>query len=432
MITKKIIQLTDDTIKELSNIEGLINKNEANILNVYDYTKTTFDGFGGAITNASAYNYSLLSFANKQKVLEMLVGETGLHYSIFRLCIGSSDFSTESYTYIEENDYSLKTFSIEKDKLIISFVKDLMKYAKYPLSFFGSCWSMPAFMKTNNDRLHGGKLKKECYQLYAEYIMKFLIAYAEEGINITALTIQNEPKASQTWESCTYSAAEEAEFGILLHNTLKNNNLNVQLYCWDHNKERLVERASETFEKAPNVFSGSALHWYSGQHFDAIDVLRNKFPKMKIIESEFCIAHSFDETEWPYDWEIVNNLRMGINAIVEWNVLLDDKGGPYHDRGNNVNAGCEAPITLKKETLQIEEGNTYKETWMFSHFINQNSSILYTSTFNELIKVSALKKDNDVVINIVNKFKDETVFVYYSGYQFKIAVPKNSVTTVII
>ncbi|MCQ2742858.1 MAG: glucosylceramidase, partial [Bacilli bacterium] len=249
MKIKRIFQLNGNQIEELEGKTFSISEREWGLLNVYDVEKTWFDGFGGAITQSSAYNFSLLPEEEQNKVLELLVGKSGLRYKKFRLCIGSSDFATHSYCYVKDDDFDLSSFSIEEDKKeIIPFIKRLMDYASEDLSFFASSWSCPSFMKDNNDRLHGGHLKLEFYDLYAEYIVKFLLAYREEGIKISGITIQNEPKASQTWESCVFTAREEAMFGKVLKKHLLMHGLGeIKLYCWDHNKERLVDRACETF-----------------------------------------------------------------------------------------------------------------------------------------------------------------------------------------
>ncbi|MCQ3035511.1 MAG: hypothetical protein MJ248_04795 [Bacilli bacterium] len=429
----KAYQLLDNEIKELKLNPSFVSNREWGLLNIYDLEKTYFSSFGGAITNSSAFNYSLLNKEEKQKVLDMLVGKDGLRYSRFRLCIGSSDFSTESYSYVDENDESLESFSITKDRQIIEFTKDIIKNAYFKPRFFASCWSMPAFMKTNNDRLHGGKLKLEYYELYAEYIYKFLKAYKDEGIDIDAITIQNEPKATQTWESCVFEAEDEANFAKVLTKVLAKHNLKIDLYCWDHNKERLFERVDETVSISPGLFKGAAFHWYSGNHFDAIEALRKKHPDLEILETEFCVAYNFDRTKFSYSCEILNDIRCGTNSIVEWNVLLNEDGGPFHDRGNYKNGGCEAPVKLNTKTLKVEKGPTYNETYMFSRFIDNDAKILYTSTYDENVKVSAVKNPNgEIVVNILNSLDEQDTCIYYKKEHLQVVLPKGSLTTIII
>lgn len=323
----------------------------------------------------------------------------------------------------------LSSFSIEEDlKYIIPLIKDIKKYAKQNLSFIASSWSPPAFMKTIATRQHGGKLKKEYYGLYADYIIKFLLAYQKEGINIQSLTIQNEPKATQSWESCVFTIEEEIALAKILKTKIKKANLKVDLYCWDHNKERLVEKANKAFKT--NLFKGIAFHWYSGNHFEAIQTVRNKYPNKNIIETEFCHSTGFDETTSSYAYEIINNLKNGANAIIEWNVLLDKDGGPYHDRGSQKVCGCIAPLMLDASN-NLVESKTYKQTFLFSNFIKENAKTLYTSTYDENIIVAAFKNpDGTYIVNIQNTLEKDVGCTVYIHNQFvDLKLKANSINT---
>ncbi len=130
-----------------------------------------------------------------------------------RISIHSCDFSSESFTYVKEGDKDLKTFSIEHDNQFrIPLIKKAIETAGGKLNIFASPWSPPAFMKSNDDMLHGGKLLPEFYQSWANYYVKFINAYQDEGIPIWGITVQNEPMAIQRWESCIFTAEEERDF----------------------------------------------------------------------------------------------------------------------------------------------------------------------------------------------------------------------------
>ena len=406
---------------------------EWGLISVFTKHRNEFKGFGGAINESSAYNFSLLSEADKIQALEMLVGETGLGYNLFRLCIGSSDFTVDSYSYVDDGDETLKTFSIEKDRRwIIPFIKEIQKYSKRKLTFFASPWAPPAFMKTNNDRKFGGKLKEEYYDLYAEYIIKFLKAYEKEGIYISYLTVQNEAKASQTWESCTYSIEEEIAFAKVLRKYLKDNKIECKLLCWDHNKERLLERAVPVLEEG-DLFDGAAYHWYSGNHYDNIGYLKNMFPNKEVFETEFCRAYGIDVTFTSYSMEFVNTLRNGTDGIIEWCLILDDKGGPYHDRPKH--GGCEGTINIDKD-YKIFTFKNYNETYMFAHFIKPGARILYTSSFVDEVKASAIQNpDGTIVVTVVNFLDElpcEPIAIRINDHLIDIPTPSKSVTTLVI
>ena len=171
----------------------------------------------------------------------------GIGYKLARTNIHSCDFSSGSYTYVNEGDKELKSFSVEHDKQYrIPFIKEALAATRGKLNIFASPWSPPAFMKDNNDILHGGKLKPEFYQSWANYYAKFIKAYQGEGIPIWGISIQNEPMATQKWESCIYSAEEERDFlKNYLGPTLKRAGLgDKKIIAWDHNRDLIYQRAS--------------------------------------------------------------------------------------------------------------------------------------------------------------------------------------------
>src|SRR5438552_10869007 len=174
----------------------------------------TILGIGGALTDASAETFAKLPKAKQREILDAYFGiNKGIGYTLARTNIHSCDFSSGSYTYVDEGDKELQSFSVSHDKEFrIPFIKEALAAAGGKLNIFGSPWSPPAFMKDNNNMLHGGKLKPEFYQSWANYYTKFIKAYQREGIPIWGVTIQNEPMATQTWESCIYSAEEERDF----------------------------------------------------------------------------------------------------------------------------------------------------------------------------------------------------------------------------
>ena len=177
-------------------------------------TFQTMLGIGGAITDESAEVFSKLPVDKQKEFLEAYYDSNkGIGYSLARTHINSCDFSSESYTYIAEGDKELKSFNVRHDKVFrIPLIKQAIKMANNKLVVFASPWSPPAFMKDNNNMLQGGKLLPEYYQAWANYYVKFIKAYQQEGIPIWGVTIQNEPMAAPVWESCIYTAEEERDF----------------------------------------------------------------------------------------------------------------------------------------------------------------------------------------------------------------------------
>src|SRR5712692_9321033 len=142
-------------------------------------TFQTILGIGGALTDASAETFAKLPPARQQEILNAYFDVSkGIGYTLARTNIHSCDFSSGSYTYVNEGDKALQSFSVSHDKQFrIPFIKQALAAAGGRLTIFGSPWSPPAFMKDNNDMLHGGKLKPEFYQSWANYYTKFIKSY---------------------------------------------------------------------------------------------------------------------------------------------------------------------------------------------------------------------------------------------------------------
>ncbi len=408
---------------------------EKPLLNIYPVKRQTVLGFGGAFTDSAAYNYSLLDDAGKQEVLEALFGTSGLGYTFCRLCIASSDFAPEPYGFLAEGDTTLATFSIDHDrKYILPFVKDALAFTGGNLTLFASPWSPPAFMKDNQTIMQGGKLLPQYYELYAEYLIKFLRAYAAEGVAVSMLTLQNEAKAKQTWESCTYTAEEEAAFAKVLRTALDSSEFaHVKLLFWDHNKERLYDRASVMYRESADTVAGIAFHWYSGDHFDGISLLREMYPDKLLLQTEFCISGGSDQVEAGYAHEILGDLTHGANAICEWNLILDENGGPYHNRPSH--GGCDAPIRIDSRDGSLRQTEIYREMYLFSHFIRPGAVALATSTFDTRVTVAAFENPNgEIVVNVISERDDavEKCKLYLCGKFLDLALPARAKLALVI
>ncbi len=201
----------------------------------------TFVGIGGALTDASAETFAKLSKEKQQEFMQAHFDPVkGINYTLARTNIHSCDFSSGSYTYVTEGDSTLKTFNVDHDKKYrIPFIKQAIAAAGGKLLLFASPWSPPAFMKDNNNMLQGGKLKPGYYQTWANYFTKFIKTYEKEGIPIWGVTIQNEPMATQKWESCIFTAEDERDF--LKNNlgpTMQKEGLgDKKIIVWDHNRD---------------------------------------------------------------------------------------------------------------------------------------------------------------------------------------------------
>ena len=287
-----------------------------------------FLGIGGAITDASSEVFSKLNENQQQELLKSYFGSEGIGYNIIRTSIHSSDFGLGSHTYIQENDAELKTFSIAKDKeKRIPFIKRAIKLIEDDLVFYASPWSPPAFMKTNKNMLRGGKLLPKFRQAWANYYVKFIKAYEEEGIPVWGLTIQNEPMAVQRWESCIYTAEEERDFlKDYLGPTLEKEGLSDKnIIVWDHNRDLISERANMIFEdeEAAKYAWGIGFHWYETwtgglPKYDNLKNIKESFPSKNMMFTEGC-QEGFDTERlhyWPnaerYGNSMINDFNSGV------------------------------------------------------------------------------------------------------------------------
>ena len=309
---------------------------ENDVINIYPGIEyQTFLGFGGAFTQSSGYNYLKLNDEEKRSLLTDYFSIDGLNYNMGRLPIGSCDFSPEKYSYSYRED--LSDFSIEKDKQYILPMLNDAKKIKNEIKFVSSPWSPPEFMKDNKKLVLGGKLLDGFKETWANYIVKYLQEYKQNGINVDYITVQNEPNAKQIWESCLYTPQEERDLVVHhLYPKFKENGIDTEILIWDHNKDGIYRRAEEELSssEAQEAISGIAYHYYSGDHFDNLRLIKEKFPNKLLIHTEGCTGYSLFKREDEvrngeiYAHDILGDLNAGTNAYIDWNLLLDHKGRP--------------------------------------------------------------------------------------------------------
>ena len=377
----------------------------------------TFMGIGGAITDASAETFYKLSKNNQKRFLEAYFNqEKGIGYSLARTSIHSCDFSTGSYTYIDEGDSKLTTFTIEHDKKYrIPFIKKAIEAAGGKLTMYVSPWSPPAFMKSNKSMLQGGKLLPEFNQSWANYYVKFIKSYENEGIPIWGLTIQNEPLAVQRWESCIYTAEEERDFlKNYLGPTLEKEGLgNKKIIVWDHNRDLLFQRASVILNdpEASKYVWGTGFHWYEDLKdgipmFNAVHQVNESYPNKNLIFTEGCnenynlerIKNEDPKLAERYGKSMINDFNNGVVAWTDWNILLDETGGPNH-----VGNLCFSPVHGNTKTDELTFTNSYYYIGHFSKFIRPGAKrIASVSSSNSLLTTAFKNTDGSMAIVVMN------------------------------
>jgi glucosylceramidase len=406
-----------------------------------DSTKTfqTLLGIGGALTDASAETFAKLPRDKQQEVLHAYFDpQKGNGYSLGRTHINSCDFSSESYTYVKDSDKELASFDIAHDrKYRIPFIKQALALAGKDFTLFVSPWSPPAWMKSNNNMLHGGSLKPEYYDAWANYFVKFIKAYESEGIPIWGLTVQNEPMANQPFESCIYTAEEERDFlKNHLGPTLENAGLkDKKILVWDHNRTMLYQRAQCILDDpaAAKYVWGVAFHWYVNDAFDNIKRVREAYPNVNVMLTEGCLSpHGKKVADWQlgetYAQSMISDFNNGAVGWTDWNVLLDKQGGPNH-----VNNFCYAPIQADTSTGQLIYANSYYYIGHFSKFIRPGARrIISSSTVDNLLTTAFLNPDGKVAVVVLNSSDDAQPFwVWSSGQGAKTESPAHSIMTLV-
>lgn len=382
-------------------------KLEKSIINVYpDIKYQEIIGFGGAFTDASGYCFSNLPENKKEDLLNDYFSKDGLNYSIGRLPIASSDFSVKSYSYSNKPD--LSDFSIEKEHNYMIPLINKAKEKNPNIKFLASPWSPPKFMKSNKMLILGGKLLDKYKEIYANYLVKYIKSYSELGINIDYITVQNEPNATQVWESCVFSSKEEADFAInYLFPAFKSNNIDTKILIWDHNKEKLFSRALSEIsdELSRKSIAGFAFHWYTGDHFENIKLTSDMFPEKLLIHTEGCTGFSNFKKEDEvknaeiYAHDILGDLNSGINSYIDWNLILDNNGGPNHKKNY-----CNSPIMLNKEKTDYIRMLSFYYIKHFSNLIMPGAKRIAFSKYTDKIEVTSfINPDDSIVVVLLNR-----------------------------
>ncbi len=372
-------------------------------------------GIGGALTDAAAETFAKLPAARQEELIAAYYGrDHGIGYSLGRTNINSCDFSSDMYTYVTEGDSALSSFSIAHDlRYKIPLIKRAMAASGNSLKLFASPWSPPAFMKDNNDMLHGGHLRPEYAHSWARYYTKFIQQYRGAGVPVWGITIQNEPMATQTWESCIYQAADERDF---LKNHLgpamwQQGLRDVNIMVWDHNRDLIIQRALAIFDDsaAARYAWGIAFHWYedwSGgtQMYNNVALVSRLYPRKHILFTEGTPAN-FDSTAYgrwslgeAYGRSMINDFNSGAEGWTDWNILLDERGGPNH-----VGNFCMAPIHADTRTGALIYTNSYYYIGHFSKFIRPGAKrILAAPSRSMLLTTAFVNPDGTVVVVVMN------------------------------
>lgn len=406
----------------------------------------TIKGIGSALTDAAAETFFRLPGDLQKELLKAYYDkENGIGYSLARTNINSCDFSSDTYTYVADNDAQLKTFNLSHDKKFkIPFIKEAIQAAGGYLPLIVSPWSPPAWMKDNNSMLKGGKLRPEFYQSWANYFVKFIKGYESLGVPIWGLTVQNEPMATQRWESCIYTAEEERDFikknlGPALQ---KNDLAGKRLIAWDHNRDLIYQRANTILSDpaAAKYVWGIGYHWYetwtgAGMNFQNVKLVAEAFPNKNLVFTEGCIE-KFDLNrinDWKlgeyYGKSLVNDFNNGTVAWLDWNILLDEKGGPNH-----VGNFCFAPIHADLQNGKLLYTNIYYYIGHFSKFVRPGAKRIACSSSRDFLTTTAFRNTDGSLAIIILNATDQNLsyYLWIDERAAQITSMPHSISTIVI
>jgi len=389
-------------------------------------------GFGAAFTDASCYLFSRMEPAARQQLMEEFFGPSGLRLSIGRTCIGSSDYSRNAYSFDDSltPDPELKNFSIAHDQAYILPVLREAAKVNPELFLFSAPWSPPGWMKSGGSML-GGSMSKKYFAAYAQYFVKFLQAYKAEGVNIQAITTQNEVDTDQDGRMPAALWGQEYELGFIkqfLGPALRAASLDTKIWILDHNYNlwgRVLDQLSDP--DFAQYVEGVAWHGYVGAP-DAMTKVHNAFPAKNAYWTEG--GPDYTDPDYASDWTKWSSTYAGIlknwaRSIVGWNFVLDEKGSPNIGPFN-----CGGMVTLDSKTRQISRSGQY---WAFAHYskvVRRGAQVVATkSNLPGVEHVAFVNPEGDSVLVLTNQGASQTVVCRCAGQQLSLDMPKGSIIT---
>ncbi|MFH1498400.1 MAG: glycoside hydrolase family 30 protein [Verrucomicrobiota bacterium] len=394
-------------------------------------------GFGGALTEAVAVTLGKLPEAEREMILANYFSpESGHGYALCRVSINSCDFALGNYACADTpGDIGLEGFNIRRDEFaILPLLRRAFALSGGRLKILASPWSPPAWMKTNGAMNGGGRLRPEFRAVWAEHYVKFIQAYEAAGAPIWAITVQNEPDAAQRWDSCLYSAEQERDFvRDHLGPALERAGLgHVKIIIWDHNRDQLVHRASVAYAdpEASRFIWGSGFHWYVHDKFDNVRLHHDAWPDKHLLFTEGCQECGTHLGSWAvgerYARSIIADLNNWTEGWIDWNLLLDETGGPNH-----VSNFCSAPLIVETARGVVHTLNSWHYIGHFSRFLLPGSRrVLCATTRDDLHATAALNPDGSLAVVVMNATETpRSVWLYAGDTAALVELPPRSIAS---
>lgn len=398
-------------------------------------------GFGGALTESSAWVLAQLPPEQRLAVIRRYYDpKEGIGYTLARTHLNSCDFSLNLWALAETpGDYDLHSFTLAPmRKWLMPLLQDARRIAGGDANFklMVSPWSPPAWMKTNFRMDDGGSLRREYAPAWADYFVKFAQAMAtEEKFPIWSFTVQNEPEAHQTWESCLYTPEQERDFvKNHLGPAMDRAGLagKIKLIGWDHNRDRLEARADAMLgdPEAAKYLWGLGIHWYVSDDYAASARVHAKFPAKPIIFTEGCVESGKLVGRWDngerYARNMIGDFRHWVTGYIDWNIVLDQRGGPNH-----VGNFCDAPVIVNTETKQVSYGASYYYIAHFSKYVQPGAHRIASGDGPAALQTVAFANpDGSLVTVVLNETDTPVSFVLAAaGETLACTIPAHAIQT---
>lgn len=389
-------------------------------------------GFGAAFTDASCYLLAELDEQKRAALLNDLLGPNGLRLSVGRTCIGASDYSRFAYTLDEspDPDPELQKFSIEHDReYILPILRDAQK-VNPNLFLFSSPWTPPGWMKAGYSML-GGSMRKRYLSAYAEYFVRFLQGYSQDGVNIQAVTVQNEVDTDQDGRMPAALWGQEYEVEFVkkhLGPALERASLNTKIWMLDHNYNlwgRVIDELSDP--ALSRYVEGVAWHGYVGTP-EAMTRVHEAFPAKSNYWTEG--GPDYKRPDYATDWAKWSHTFAGIlrnwaQCIVGWNLVLDEQGRP-----NIGPFSCGGLVTLDSKTHAITRSGQY---WAFAHYskvVQRGARVIGSEgTLADIDHVAFENPDGTHVLVLTNQGGGQNVQCQAGTQALDLTLDPGSITT---
>lgn len=354
-------------------------------LRITDNQGQTMDGFGGCFNELGWIALQKVDEKVRQTVIkELFDQDTGCRFNFCRLPMGASDYAAQWYSHNEhDDDYAMEQFSISRDyDYLIPYIQQAKKHVDH-LKLFASPWSPPTWMKEPKAYNHGRLIMDDkVLKAYALYFLKFVKAYAEEGLTIGQIHVQNEPFADQKFPSCIWSGEQMRRFiGEYLGPLFAKEGMDTEIWLGTLNGPeqmsfgpgQIIIHLFDNYvdhvmfdEKAKKYIKGIGYQW-AGR--EAIQRTRDSYPDIKLMQTENECGDG--QNSWVYARYVFNlmrhYLRNGVNSYTYWNMVLEPGGSStWGWRQNTL-------ITINPETAQVIYNPEFYVMKHFSRFVDRGA-----------------------------------------------------------